>query len=175
MPTPVLLRKSLGGVIMKYWLTVVVALVLMVSLAAAAEKVPFKPGEKDQCPTCGMFVAHYPDFLAQVVFKDGSYAFFCGVKDMMKYYFDLPKYNPSQKTADVAQIIVTDFSNMKPIDGFKAYYVVGSVVFGPMGQEFFPFGEEAAARAFMQENNGKEIVRFEKINPEVLKELLKKY
>jgi copper chaperone NosL len=160
---------------MKYWIWVAAVLMLTVSLTVAAEKAPAKPGEQDKCPTCGMFVAHYPDFLAQVVFKDGAYAFFCGVKDMMKYYFDLPHYNPSQKTSDVAKVIVTDYSNMKPIDGYRAYYVVGSVVFGPMGQEFFPFAEEAAAREFMRENNGKEIVRFDKINPEVLKELLKKY
>ena len=70
---------------------------------------------------------------------------------------------------------MTDYSNLKPMDGYKAYYVVGSVVFGPMGQEFFPFSEESAAREFMQENSGKEIVRFDQINPESLKELLKKY
>ena len=158
---------------MKYCTLIAAALFLMVSLAVAA--VPAKPGEGDKCPTCGMFVSHYPDFLAQVVFKDGSYAFFCGVKDMMKYYFDLPQYNPSHKTSDIAEIVVTDYCNMKPTDGYKAYYVVGSVVFGPMGQEFFPFGEESAAREFMRENSGKEIVRFDQVNPESLKELLKKY
>lgn len=160
---------------MKYWLGVAAALVLTVSLAAAAEKAPAKPGESDKCPVCGMFVSHYPDFLAQVVFKDGSYAFFCGVKDMMKYYVDLPQYNPSKKTSDIANIVVTDYSNMQPADGYQAYYVVGSVVFGPMGQEFFPFRKESAAREFRRENNGKEIVRFGQINPESLKELLRKY
>ncbi len=160
---------------MKYWPGVVAALMLMVSLTAAGEKVPFKPGKGDKCPTCGMFVAHYPDFLAQVVFKDGSYAFFCGVKDMMKYYVDPPRYNPSKKTSDIANIVVTDYSNLKPTDGRQAYYVVGSVVFGPMGQEFFPCRKEAAARKFMRENHGKEIVRFDQINPESLKEFLRKY
>jgi len=160
---------------MKYWTLLLATLVLTVSLAAAAEKAPAKPGKEDKCPVCGMFVAHYPDFLAQVVFKDGSYAFFCGVKDMMKYYFHLPQYNPSKKTSDVASIMVTDYSDMKPADGYQAYYVVGSVVFGPMGQEFFPFREESAAREFMRENHGKEIVRFSQLNPEVIKELIKKY
>jgi hypothetical protein len=44
-----------------------------------------------------------------------------------------------------------------------------------MGLEFIPFAEESAGRKFLQENNGKEIVRFNQINPEVLKELLRKY
>jgi nitrous oxide reductase accessory protein NosL len=160
---------------MKYGALILAALVLSVSLAGAAEKAPAKPGEQEKCLACGMFPARYPDTLAQVVFKDGSHAFFCTVKCMMQYYFDLPKYNPSKKTADVAAVIVTDYSTGTPTDGYQAYYVVGSVVFGPMGQEFFPFAEEAAARKFLQENSGKEIVRFNQINPEGLKELLKKY
>jgi nitrous oxide reductase accessory protein NosL len=151
------------------------ALILMASLAVAADKVPVNPGESDKCPVCGMFVDHYPDFLAQVVFEDGSYAFFCGVKDMMKYYFDLLRYNPSKKISDISSVVVTDYSTLKPIDGYHAYYVVGSVVFGPMGQEFFPFVEESTAREFMRENQGKAIVRFDQVNPEVLKELIRKY
>jgi copper chaperone NosL len=160
---------------LKYWTSIAAALILTVSLAAAAEKVPSKPGEGDKCPVCGMFVAHYPDFMAQVVFKDGSYIFMCCVKDMMQYYFDLPQYNPSKKASDIANVVVTDYSNMKPTDGYQAYYVVGSVVFGPMGQEFFPFGEESAAQEFLRDNHGKEIVRFDQINPEVLRGLLKMY
>lgn len=152
------------------------ALILAVSPAAAAlEPGPLKPTQTDKCPVCGMFVAHYPDFIAQVVFQDGSSAYFCGVKDMLQYYFDLPKYNPAKKTAEAAKVIVTDYSDMQPTDGFQAYYVVGSVVFGPMGQEFFPFRREAAAQEFLRENNGKEIIRFKQLNPEVLKELIKKY
>jgi copper chaperone NosL len=160
---------------MRSWTLVAAALILTVSLATAAEKAPAKPGEKDKCPVCGMFVAHYPDFIAQVVFKDGSYAFFCGVKDMMKYYFDLPQYNSFKKMSDIASVVVTDYSNMKPTDGYEAYYVVGSVVFGPMGQEFFPFAKESAAQEFMRDNNGKEIVRFDQLNPEVVQKLIKKY
>jgi nitrous oxide reductase accessory protein NosL len=160
---------------MKYWTLIVATLVLIVSLAEAAEKTPAKPGEREKCPVCGMLPARCPDFMAQVVFKDGTYAFLCGVKDMMKYYFDLPKYNPSKKTADTSAVVVTDYSNQKLIDGYKAYYVVGSVVFGPMGLEFMPFAEESAARKFFQENSGKKIARFDQINPEVLKEVLEKY
>lgn len=160
---------------MKYWTLIVATLVLTVSLAVAAEKPPAKPGKQEKCPVCSMFAAYYPDFQAQVVFKDGTQAFFCCVKCMMQYYFDLPKYNPAKKTADVASVVVTDYSNTKPIDGYQAYYVVGSVVFGPMGQEFMPFAKESAAREFRRENQGKEIIRFNQINPEKLKELLKKY
>ncbi len=151
------------------------ALVLAVSLSEAAAPAPATPGEQDKCAVCKMFVARCPNTMARIVFKDGSNAFFCGVKCMMKYYFEPVKYNPSKKTADINAVVVTDYSNQEPIDGLQAYYVAGSVVFGPMGLEFMPFAVESAAREFMQENSGKEIVRFNQINLEKLKMLLEKY
>jgi hypothetical protein len=84
-----------------------------------------------------MFVAKYPDFLAEIVFKDGSYAVFDGVKDMFKYYFNLQKYNSKKKTSDIESLYVTDYYRMTFVDGFTAHYVAGSDVLGPMGNDPF--------------------------------------
>jgi copper chaperone NosL len=127
------------------------------------------PGDK--CPVCGMFVAKYPDFVAQVVFKDNSHAFFDGVKDMMKYYLDLPKYNPSKSKADIAHILVTDYYNMKLIDGLQAFYVIGGDVYGPMGKELIPFRDEAAAKEFKADHHGTQILSFKDITPGIMKTL----
>ncbi len=103
------------------------------------EKKALKPSQKDKCPTCGMFVAKYPDFITGIWFKDGNYAFFDGAKDMFKYYLNLKKYNPTKKGSDIETIQVTDYYDLAPTDGFKAFYVIGSDVFGPMGRELIPF------------------------------------
>jgi copper chaperone NosL len=141
--------------------------------AGQAEEVQpsFKPSEKDKCPVCGMFVAKYPDFLAQIVFADGSHYWFDGVKDMMKYYFDLNKYNPGKKTEDIKSIVVADYYSLKAIDGLKAFYVLGSDVYGPMGRELIPFGEEAAAKEFMTDHKGQAILPFSQITLDTLKGL----
>jgi copper chaperone NosL len=118
-----------------------------------------------------MFVAKYPDFVAQVVFKDGSHAFFDGVKDMMKYYFELPKYNPSKTTADIAHILVTDYYSMKLMNGLQAFYVIGSDVYGPMGKELMPFKDEAAAQEFKADHKGTAILSFKYITPAMIKTL----
>ena len=103
----------------------------------------------DKCPVCGMFVAKYPDFLAQIVWADGSSVFFDGAKDMFKYYFNLKKYAPSRQSAEIAFVYVTDYYNMTPIDARRAWYVVGSDVYGPMGRELIPFvGEEDAVEFY---------------------------
>jgi len=148
-----------------------VIIFLAVSGTFADELKPATPTAGDKCPVCGMFVAKYPDFLAEIVFSDGSHAFFDGVKDMMKYYFDMAKYNQTKKQSDIAAIFVNDYYNLSPTDGFTAYYVYGSNVYGPMGKELVPFKAEPDAKEFMKDHAGKEIYRFNNINSHLIKTL----
>jgi nitrous oxide reductase accessory protein NosL len=141
------------------------------SMAWAGERQPIKLTPKDKCPVCGMFVAKYPDFVAQIIFKDGSYAVFDGVKDMLKYYFNLTKYNRSKKVADIDSIYVTDYYDIKIIDGYKAFYVAGSDVYGPMGHELIPFEKQAGAEQFMLDHKGKSLLTFEEITYDRVKKL----
>jgi len=146
-------------------------LLVFASWGSAGEKQPVKPAEKDKCPVCGMFVAKYPDFLAQVLYKDGHYALFDGVKDMFKYFFAMQKYEPSRKKDDIDSVYVTDYYALTPIDGHQAFYVEGSNVFGPMGRELVPFGNEEDAREFMVDHMGKSLYKFHEITPEIIKGL----
>ena len=90
---------------------------------------------------------------------------------MIKYYFDLPKYKPGKKTSDIAAMFVTEYYSLKVIDGLKAYYVVGSDVYGPMGKELIPFAQESAAMEFMRDHGGKSLLKFSEITPTVVKSL----
>ena len=148
-----------------------IAFLLTCSLSLAEEPKPVKAVKTDKCPVCGMFVAKYPDFLAQVIFRDGSYALFDGAKDMFKYYFDLKKYNPSKDLSDIAVIYVTDYYSMNPTDGRKASYVVESNVFGPMGKELIPFEKEPEAREFLADHAGKKLIHFDEVTPDLIKGL----
>ena len=118
-----------------------------------------------------MFVAKYTDFAAEIIYNDGSYATFDGVKDMFKYYFNLKKYNPSKKLADIDSIYVTDYYDLKWIDGYKAFYVEGSNVYGPMGRELIPFEKEAGAEQFMTDHIGKSLLTFDDITFDLIKGL----
>ena len=147
---------------------IVVAVFLTGILPLNGMTAPVTVTKADKCPVCGMFVAKYPDFLAQITFKDGSYAVFDGVKDMFKYYFDLKKYNVYKEISDIAAIYVTDYYDMTLGDGKQAWYVVGSDVFGPMGRELMPFVQETDAKVFMQDHSGKQMIRFEDVNPDII-------
>ncbi len=139
--------------------------------AFANERQPIKPKPKDKCPVCGMFTAKYPDFLAQIIFKDGSYITFDGSKDLFKYHIKLTSNNHTRKLAEVDSIYVKDYYNLKFIDAYTAYFVVGSDVFGPMGKELIPFKNEADAKVFNKDHKGKIIVKFEEVTEAVMKSL----
>jgi nitrous oxide reductase accessory protein NosL len=137
----------------------------------SSDRKPVKPLPKDKCPVCGMFVAKYPDWVMQIVFKDGSYAVFDGAKDMFKYYFNLEKYNKAKKLSDIDSIYVTDYYGLTLIDGFKAFYVAGSNVYGPMGHELIPFQKKADAEEFMADHSGKALLGFKEVSYDVIKTL----
>ena len=155
------------------WISFIILALLLLTAPTlwAADTSPAKPGPKDKCPVCGMFVAKYPDFLAVLTFNDGTHAFFDGVKDMTKYYFNLQKYSPSKNREDIAQIHVTDYYSLSLIDGFKAFYVSGSDIYGPMGRELIPFQKEVDAKEFLKDHKGKAVLRFQDITKDIMKGL----
>ena len=135
----------------------------------AADKSKMIEVPKDaKCPVCGMFVAKYPKWAAQIQIQDGHNHYFDGVKDMMKFYFNPTKYH-AHSNEQISQINVTDYYTLEAIDGKKAYYVIGSNVYGPMGEELIPFKNENEAKKFMTDHFGKKVVSFDEIKEDILK------
>ena len=132
---------------------------------------PRAPAKDSKCPVCGMFVHKYPDWVAQVIFKDGSMDFFDGTKDLFKYYFNLKKYNPKKTRADIEAIYVSEYYKMKPLNAHEAHFVIGSDVYGPMGHELIPLATEADAQAFRKDHKGKRVLRFQDVTPKVIEKL----
>jgi len=138
---------------------------------AAVEKAPPPPSTSEKCPVCGMFVAKYPDWTGIITFKDSSRLYFDGPKDLFTYYLTMKKYTPRKSRADIATILVKDYYSLAFVPGEKAYYVIGSDVYGPMGKELVPFGNKGDAEEFLRDHKGKTIMRFGEITPELLKTL----
>jgi nitrous oxide reductase accessory protein NosL len=138
-----------------------------VGLASAQALVVPKPGPKDLCPVCGMLVSKYPNWVATVLYRDGHAHHFDGAKDMFKYLADLPKYAPRHRREDIKTIAVTDYFNLQKVDAKKAFYVIGSDVFGPMGHEFIPLATRSDAEDFLREHKGKKILRFDEVKPDL--------
>ncbi|AMV71452.1 nitrous oxide reductase accessory protein NosL [Desulfuromonas carbonis] len=132
---------------------------LMVVVPATAAE-PQPPGKGDRCPTCGMFVAGYPNWVSSMVFKDGSRVFFDGPKDMFRYFFDLGKYRPAGTPDDIEVIFVTEYYSMLSMAATEVYFVSGSDVLGPMGKEIVPVAGLEQARGFMRDHGGAKLMQF---------------
>jgi copper chaperone NosL len=136
---------------------------------AAAEKKhpqqPVTPTATDKCAVCGMFVAKYPGWIAEVIYKDGSVAFFDGPKDLVTYYFNIKNYTPQKSREEIAAMYVTAYYTGAFINAATALYVTGSDVMGPMGREFIPFSDDAEAREFKRDHKGEKIVAFKQLTP----------
>lgn len=123
--------------------------------------------ENEKCPVCGMFVAKYPRWAAKLYYlhNDHTHDFsFDGVKDLMKFYFNPTKWGDYKVSKNMQNtILVTDYYSQKGIDGKKAYYVIGSDVYGPMGHELIPFEKIEDAKVFKKDHAGIKIVQFNEI------------
>jgi len=118
-----------------------------------------------KCPVCGMFVHKYPKWSALMVIEGEQY-YFDGVKDMMKYHIFSADFPYDREK--VEQFEVSDFYTLKATLAKEAYYVVGSDVFGPMGDELVPFETEEGAKNFMRDHKGEKIVCFDEIDEKLL-------
>jgi copper chaperone NosL len=151
------------------WLFAPLLVLLMSAAVTAGERTPPSPPASAKCAVCGMFVAKYADWIGVITFKDASSLFFDGPKDLFKYYHAIKKYTPGRDPSEVDTISVKDYYTLMYLDGRKAFYVIGSDVYGPMGAEFIPFEKEMDAREFLKDHGGKNVLRFNEITPAVLK------
>lgn len=153
---------------MRYWKLLVIsfvfALAIWHTIASSSEKF-IELSKQDKCPVCGMFVYKYPNWIAQIIFKDGVFAVFDGPKDMFRYYFNISKYGKNRTKEDIAKIYATEYYTTEKVEAKDVYFVVGSDVYGPMGEELVPVKGRKEAEAFMREHKGRKILGFEQITP----------
>jgi nitrous oxide reductase accessory protein NosL len=118
--------------------------------------------KEDKCPVCGMLLYKYPRWVSRIEYSDKNVSF-DGIKDMMKYYFEHPN--------NIKNMLVQEYYTQKVIDAKKAYYVIGSDIYGPMGNELIAFKDEESAKRFYLDHKGKQILTFDEIKPEAVYKL----
>jgi len=141
---------------------------------------PAKPGPKETCPVCGMFVSLYPSWVVMLAQESGEAIYFDGPKDMFKYYLEPEKYQGNQQNRNKKEkyslpiktsVFVTDYYTQKHIDGTRAFYVIGSDVMGPMGHELVPMLTAEDAQEFLIDHKATQILKFEEVTLQVLNSL----
>lgn len=132
---------------------------------------PGFPPDDERCPVCGMFVAKYPDWLAQVQYSDGTIYYFDGAKDMFKFLAQPESYVQARPAKSPVAIFVREYYDLQDIPARDAWYVLGSDVLGPMGHEPIPLATREDAEAFLDDHRGSAIRRFSDMTPELMQQL----
>jgi nitrous oxide reductase accessory protein NosL len=127
-----------------------------------------KVTKDEKCPVCGMFTYKYPRWAAQIFFthtKHEHHYSFDGVKDMMKFYFDAMEWGDYKEfnKDNITKMLLTDYYSQKAIDARNAYFVIGSDIYGPMGNELIPFENEVDAKSFYMDHRGTKVLKFDEI------------
>ncbi len=154
-------------------------LLLTGSLFATADLKPFKVEKKyfltyDKNTTClvrHLQVSKAPEWVAKIKVRNGKIVYFSSPKSMFEFYFRPGKwYEVGVKSErDFSEIVVTDYGTRKPINAETAYYVYGSSVTSPGGDDLVPFATKEAADAFSKSHNGHRVMPFDKVSDALIR------
>ena len=146
-------------------LLLVILLIGGVSASEAQKEGTVKlPNDLD--PVYHLKIDKYPKFEADIVFKDGRTLRFCCVKSMMNYFYRpnyFPEFGMKPDGSDIAKMVVRDYIDGTKVDATKAWYVFGSKLTGPHGDDLIPFASHAKAELFVQRFGGSKIMSFETV------------
>ena len=117
-----------------------------------------------------MFVQRHLDWLAVLELDSAPSQFFCGPKDLFKFLHFPERYRPEISRKSILAIHLKDYYTLEVIDGRKAFFVTGSDIRGPMGNDLIPFARRADAEGFLQDHDGRRLVPFAETTPALLQE-----
>jgi len=154
-------------------------LLLLVASIATAKEITLKPYEAyvmdyDKS-TLGlvrqMKVYKEPRWVSKITLTNGKKLFFISPKSMIEFYLQPGKWFDVgvKSEGDFKQILVTDFKTMEPINARGAWYVYGSSIISPAGDDLIPFGNYEDAKAFSERQNGKRILAFAEISDALIR------
>jgi nitrous oxide reductase accessory protein NosL len=119
--------------------------------------------ENQRCAQCGMPTEEFQVWRGKIV-TTAATKHFCSPRCLFIN-------SQAHRIAPTDSIFVTDYYEQTLIDGRKAYYVTGSDVIGPMGHDLIPLASQQAAEDFMKEHKGQQLLTFDQINAETIRQL----
>ncbi|WP_345992215.1 nitrous oxide reductase accessory protein NosL [Sulfurimonas sp. HSL-1716] len=112
-----------------------------------------------------------PEWVAKINLSSGKELYFCSPKSMFEFY-DRPAkwpYLNVKSESDFKAIVVTDFATLKPIDAKKAFFVYGSNVISPAGDDLPAFASYEDAQKFAKKHHAARVFKFDKVAPGLIR------
>jgi copper chaperone NosL len=155
---------------------IVLMIAIMSLLSCSKQKMLYKAvamESSDECHLCGMLITRFDGPKGEVFLNEtGDQVYkYCSTYDLLSYYLD------PENRRHIVQIFVHDMSKMPWesdsindnyfIDAKAAWFVVGSVKMGAMGETLASFSLQTDAQAFAKEFGGK-VINFTDITYDTL-------
>ena len=114
-----------------------------------------------------------PKWVAKIKTRDNKEVYFCSPKSMFEFYHRPAKWSSVgvKSERDFLEIVVTDYLTNKAIDARKAYFIYGTRVISPAGDDLVALKTKEEAERFSKKYNGKRILKFNEV-PDALIRLL---
>ncbi|SFV61313.1 nosL-related protein [hydrothermal vent metagenome] len=114
-----------------------------------------------------------PKWVAKIKTRDNQEVYFCSPKSMFEFYHRPAKWSSVgiKSEKDFAQIVVTDYLTNKAIGARDAYFIYGSNIISPAGDDLVAVETKEKADMFSKKYNGKRIFKFNEV-PDALIKLL---
>lgn len=118
-----------------------------------------------------MKVYKNPKWVAKIELVNGKKLFFVSPKSMIEFYHHPGKWFDIgvKSEDDFKEILVTDFKTLEPVKAKGAFYVYGTNVTSPAGDDLVAFDSYKAAEEFSNKHNGKRIFGFREVSPALIR------
>ncbi len=114
----------------------------------------------------------YPQWLCEATLEDGTKKQFISVKSMMQVYQNQDYFiKHSLLPAKISKIYVQDYLSGKKVEAQKAFYIFGSHLVGPHGDDLIPFASERSAKLFELKYGGTKILPFARLSKGLIRYL----
>jgi len=139
--------------------------------ATAVSKYDLDYDKNSTCLVRGLLVYKEPKWIAKVEVRHGKRVYFCSPKSMFEFYHRPAKWYDVgvRSEQDFAQIVVTDYETLKPINAKEAFYVYGSTQTSPAGDDLPAFASKKRAEAFAKAYNGKRVLSFDEVSDALIR------
>ena len=113
-----------------------------------------------------------PKWLCEATLKNGKKIQFASVKSMMQVFYHQDYFKRHKFIdSDIKEMFVQDYLNGRKVNAKKAFYLFGSRIIGPHGDDLIPFETLQNAELFKLKNGGTRIMPYTKISKGLIRYL----
>jgi nitrous oxide reductase accessory protein NosL len=134
--------------------------------APSAESHGSATWQNQRDPVYKLLLKKYPKFEAEMKLKNGKTLRFISVKSLMNFYYHpekFPGYGVGPDGKEIVGLTVQDYLDGEKIPAEKAWYVFGSRLAGPHGDDLIPLASRTRAELFVKRFGGTKIMNYQEL------------